>query len=522
MGRFSVGDRVMIYNDPNNISKIVDVTIEKSGKLIFKVEKKGSFYQEDLRLVSENDPDIQPEGNIQTVAVQGLGFVGAAMAVAVANASDNQGNPLFQVMGVDLPTATGRERVKKINSAHFPFESGDKKIIDGIQNAVSRGNLTATTDDKVFRNADIILVSVNMDISSINGRKTIQFEAFQNAIYTLGKNIKQGVLLIIETTVPPGTCEKIVQPIIHEQAKKRGIDTDSIHIAHSYERVMPGENYLDSIINFWRVYSGLTVEAADKCEAFLSRIINVKEYPLVRLNSTIASETAKVLENSYRAVNIAFIEEWGRFAEEVGIDLYEVIDAIRVRPTHSNIRHPGFGVGGYCLTKDPLFAMISAREIFNLNGHNFPFSTQALEINQNMPLVTFNKLKKHFNGKIKGKKILLMGISYREDVGDTRFSPAEVFFEHARKEGAQVFPHDPLVEYWEEIQLKINRNLPDANGFDAIVFSVPHRVYRDINFDIWLKNNRECLIFDANNVLTNEQRQAIKELDNKYISIGRG
>jgi nucleotide sugar dehydrogenase len=459
----------------------------------------------------------------QTVVVQGLGFVGSAMAVAVANAVDTNGKPYFDVIGVDLPTNAGKERIEKINSGIFPFKTVDNKIIAGTKDAVSNGNLSATGDEKIFSKADIVLVSINLDLIYKDGKTpSVNFDMFKNAMHTLGKNIKENVLIIVETTVPPGTCEKVVKPIIQEHLKERGMNPDAVYIAHSYERVMPGANYLDSIINFWRVYAGTTEQAADYCEAFLSKIINVKKYPLTRLKSTTASETSKVLENSYRAVNIAFIEEWGRFAEDVGFDLYEVINAIRIRPTHSNIRQPGFGVGGYCLTKDPLFAKIAAKEIFNLNGHNFQYSSQAVELNRVMPLVTLEKLKKYFGGSIKGKKILLMGISYREDVGDTRYSPAETFYVQACKEGAQVVPHDPLVEYWEETQVHVSKELPDLKSFDTVVFSVPHNDYRKIDFSQWLKTNKNCLIFDSNNVLTETQLTTIKEMGNKFLSIGRG
>lgn len=127
---------------------------------------------------------------------------------------------------------------------------------------------------------------------------------------------------------------------------------------------MPGSHYLDSIVNYWRVYSGVTKESADRCMHFLQSVINTEEYPLTQLSSTTASETAKVLENSYRALNIAFMEEWGRFAEEIGINMFEIVEAIRKRPTHANIMKPGFGVGGYCLTKDPLFVKIGAEKFF--------------------------------------------------------------------------------------------------------------------------------------------------------------
>ena len=139
-----------------------------------------------------------------------------------------------------------------------------------------------------------------------------------------------------------------------------------------------------------------------------------------------------------------------------------MIDAIRMRPTHANMRQPGFGVGGYCLTKDPLFAKIAAKEILNLNGHEFPFSSQAVQVNDEMPLVTLKKLKNHFKGDLNGINILLMGVTYRQDVGDTRFSPSEIFVEKARLQGAKINAHDPLIDHWDEVDLEIKTELPNS------------------------------------------------------------
>lgn len=465
------------------------------------------------------DSDMIP----RTVVIQGLGFVGAAMAVAVASATDAKGSPCFNVIGIDLDNTAGNRRVNSINSGIFPFETVDQSMIAGAEDCVKRGNLRATTNHSVIEKADVILVSVNLDISSIEGSTpSVDFEPFKKAIHTLGKGIERDTLIIVETTVPPGTCSNIVKPILDKHLIKRGIDPNSVFVAHSYERVMPGAEYLDSIVNFWRVYSGMSVQAADRCEVFLSKVINVKEYPLTRLQTTIASETAKVLENSYRAVTIAFMEEWGRFAEEVGFDLFEVIDAIRMRPTHSNMRQPGFGVGGYCLTKDPLFAKLAAKELFQLDDHEFPFSSQAIKINSAMPLVALGKLRKYFGGSINGKRILLMGISYRQDVGDTRYSPSEKFITQAHREGAFVFPCDPFVKYWDEMQMPVSEDLPEPDTFDAIVFAVPHNDYQRIDFNTWLHGNANCIVFDTNNVLTNNQRSILKDMGNTLLSIGRG
>lgn len=456
------------------------------------------------------------------VCIQGLGFVGAAMALAVANAKDAAGQPLYNVIGVDVPNESGHRKVMSINDGVFPFENSDKKIQQAQKEAFENGNIWAVTDDSVFALADIVVVDINLDIKyGERSEPILDLSLFKDAMRTLGSYIKEGSLVIVETTVPPGTCEKIVKPIIINEFIHRGLNPDKVFIAHSYERVMPGENYFDSIVNFWRVYSGVNDESADKCQRFLESVIRTDKYPLIRLQGTTSTEIAKVLENSYRAATIAFMEEWGRFAEEIGVDLFEIIDAIRMRPTHSNMRQPGFGVGGYCLTKDPYFAPLAAKEIFKLDGMEFPFSTNAVRINNVMPLVSLNKIEKLLGDDLKGKTLLVLGVSYRQDVGDTRYSPTEIFVREAIRRGAKVVCQDPLVSDWIEMKLPVLSELPSFHGFDAIVFTVQHKQYLDIDFQK-IELDDETLIFDANCVLSKEQRQAIKKREKISLAgIGR-
>lgn len=454
------------------------------------------------------------------VCIQGLGFVGSATALVVANALDHINKPVYNVVGVDLPTSEGRRRIEAINNGQFPFDTLDPNMKKAAQIAYEHGNLQATSDEAVYQDADIVLVDVQLDIKNINEQPEIDFAGFKKAISILGENLKPGALIVIETTVPPGTCEHIVCPIIEDNLNKRGLAEDSILIAHSYERVMPGKDYYNSIVNFWRVYSGLTTEAADLCEQFLSSIINTGNYPLTRLHNTTASETAKVLENSYRAMNIAFMEEWGRFAEAVGIDLFEIVDAIRVRPTHNNIRQPGFGVGGYCLTKDPLFAHLAAKDIFKNNNLDFPFSRKAVHLNRQMPLVSLNKIKQEL-GSLQNKHILLLGVSYRPDVADTRNAPAEEFVRTAELQGAKVDVHDPLVSFWDEMARPILNELPSPIQYGAIIFAVGHSDYKSLNLNNWL-SGCNCLILDADRVLTDNQIDWLRLSNLKFKSIGRG
>ena len=221
--------------------------------------------------------------------------------------------------------------------------------------------------------------------------------------------------------MPPGST-KIAYDILHQEMTQRGLDATNLFVGHSYERVMPGPNYIDSIQNFYRVYSGINEESAEKTKNFLETIISTKKYPLTKLKNTNSTELSKVLENSYRAMNISFIVEWSRFAEEAGVDLYEVVNAIRMRPTHKNIMLPGIGVGGYCLTKDPLLASWAKQNIFS-SIEPLTMSEESVRTNDKMPEKAFNFLKSSFGKSLDGKKILLLGISYLPDVGDTRYTP---------------------------------------------------------------------------------------------------
>ena len=467
--------------------------------------------------------DMNPLKNEESkrvkVCVQGLGFVGAAKAIAIANAIDESGY-CFEVCGVELPTDEGRRRAEAINLGKFPFETTDQKLIKAAQDASDRGNICALTDSDAFQEADIVVVDVPFDIDRSEGNARLLIPPFRKAIRTLAANVKPDVLIVVETTVPPGTCENIVMPELRCGLEARGLDDTSVMLAYAYERVMPGPNYYDSVVNFWRVYSGMTVEAADECKLFLEKIINVEDFPLTKVSSVTAAEIGKVLENSYRATTIAMMEEWGRFAEAVGVDLFEVIEAIRLRPTHSNMRQPGFGVGGYCLTKDPMLAELAAVEIFGRDDLKFPFSTQALKTNDVMPLTSLEKVQGLLGGSLENKTILLMGISYRSDVGDTRYSPAQLFVESAKKSKANVICHDYLVRYWAELDIVPEKTLPSTEGIDAIVFAMPQQQYSEIKFVEWLDGNHP-LVFDANRVLSQSQLAELRSYGCCVGCIGR-
>jgi UDP-N-acetyl-D-glucosamine dehydrogenase len=476
--------------------------------------------------ISKIESFLEKNKGKKVIVVQGLGFVGAVMSIVCANAIKGE----YAVIGVDLPTKLGMDRINKINSGEFPITSSDPKIEEYFQASVTKCNLLATYSEYAYSKADVIIVDINLDVkkdksdlADATDMYEVDMSPFNKAVDVIARNCKEDVLVLVETTVPPGTCKNFIAPAIKNQFEIRDLDFNKIKIGHSYERVMPGPNYIDSIQNFYRVYSGINSESADAVENFLETIIKTDHYPLTRLQSTTATETAKVLENAYRAMNIAFVVEWSRFAENSGVNLYEIVDAIRLRPTHANLMYPGIGVGGYCLTKDPLLASWASQNLFT-EKLKLNESEKAVKINDSMPSQAFEYLKKSFKLKLDGKKVLILGVSYRGNVADTRFSPVEVLYQHLVNEGAVVWLSDPYVKYWDELKMSID-SLVDAEKLkeaDIIIYSTYHNEYKLDNFIFEnLLNYKGKFIFDTIGVLSNEKIKKLTSLHTVKV-LGRG
>ena len=236
-----------------------------------------------------------------------------------------------------------------------------------------------------------------------------------------------------------------------------------------------------------------------------------------------SSEMAKVLENSYRAMNIAFISEWGRYAQDAGVDLYEIIDSIRVRPTHKNIMWPGFGVGGYCLTKDSLLADWSMQNLFG-NSDGLKNTLKAIEINDMMPKDTIRLIKSKV-GSLSGRTITLMGISYLNDVADTRYSPAYLFTQICKKEGAEMIFHDPVVDLWEEMNLQPITDFSKLalKSHDIVVFTVRHKEYLELSAEQMCEYFPFARIFvDAFNIIDAVKAEKLQAFGKIVIGIGKG
>lgn len=459
----------------------------------------------------------------KVIVVQGLGFVGAVMSLVCANSLSEE----YAVIGIDLANENSYWKIKSINDGIFPLLANDPKIVDFFTNAKLKGNLLATYDPEAYKYADIVIVDINLDVQkqSYNEGKLkafdVELDGFKAAIKSIGKNCRSDVLVLVETTVPPGTCEQVVKPILEKELTKRKMTLKDYRLGHSYERVMPGPQYIDSIREFPRVYSGVNESSANAVEKFLKTIIDVSKCDLTRLEHTNATEIAKVLENSYRAINIAFSVEWSRFAEEANVDLYAIINAIRVRPTHANLMYPGIGVGGYCLTKDPLLASWARKSHFG-STNDLEMSINGVSINDQMPRFAYNRLVEVF-GDVNSKKVAFLGVSYRGDVGDTRFSPVELLVDLVRSAGAKIALHDPFVLYWQEQRCNVDSDLDVVLDLanDIVVVSAGHSQYKLNSTINKLMKINPALIYDTIG-LFNKKQLALLQTKHKVSVLGRG
>jgi len=465
------------------------------------------------------------------VTVQGLGFVGCIMATVIADATDDNGKPLYFVHGHQRASRRSYWKVPVINSGKPPVSSSDPEVPEIFRRTVDeKKTFRATWINHAYEVADVVVVDIQLDATKPAFGEAekgyCDVTHFREGMRTLGKYIKPDCLVLVETTVPPGTCERIVKPILEEEFKARGIDTEKNPplVAHSYERVMPGARYVESIRDFWRVFSGVNEESKRRARAFLTDVLNTKEFPLTELENTNASELSKVMENSYRAVNIALTLEWARFAEQIGVNLFSVRNAIRKRKgTHDNLLRPSLGVGGYCLTKDPVLANWAMRDVFGINDQ-LGMAINAVNINDTMPRHTIDLIKQTYP-ELRDVRITVLGVSYLENVGDTRHSPSYTLVRLLREEWAAVECHDQYVETWPELEeVTVRQKLEEAlPGSQVVVFAVGHSIYKNLEPEELLRLcGTQPLIIDCSDFLEDEKARRYQRAGCTVRGVGKG
>ncbi len=432
---------------------------------------------------------------------------------------------------------------------------------------LEKKTLTATYTYEALSMADVIVVDVQCDYFKETlgdcRKGHADIAALEESLKVIGEKIQPHCLVLIETTVPPGTTEYVAYPILKKAFERRFPEVNSKLktknskltpeplLAHSYERVMPGREYVASIRDFWRVCSGINEPAKEKVVKFLSEILNVEKFPLTVLDRPVESETCKIVENSYRATILAFLNEWSLFAERNGVDIIKVIKAIKVRPTHSNMIFPGPGVGGYCLPKDGGLGVWSYHTLMGFDDDIFKITPLAIDINDTRALHAAELVRDALRnmGKIvAASRIAILGASYREDVGDTRYSGSEIVVRKLTEMGGEIVIHDPYVKQWLELEKqddypapghswsrffrnqdklkdsRIEQNLPSTlKGVDAIVLAVRHEAYLALDPDAMIAmTGRPVAVIDCFGILNDDHIRRYFELGCEVKGLGRG
>ncbi len=495
--------------------------------------------------------------NREIVVVMGVGFVGSVMAGVVADSVDPEsGQPTKFVIGMQRPSTRSFWKILYLNRGMAPVEAEDPEVAPLIRRCVlEKKTLIASYTYDVLTLADVVVVDVQCDYHKETFGNVRQghadIAALEASLKIIGEKIKPDCMVLIETTVPPGTTEYVAYPIIKRAFQKRGLKNTEPLLAHSFERVMPGRNYVASIRDFWRVCSGINAESRKRVTDFLSDILNVEQYPLTVLDRPIESETCKIVENSYRATLLAFLDEWSVFSERNGVDLTKVIEAIKVRPTHSNIIFPGPGIGGYCLPKDGGLGVWAYHTLMGFEDDIFKMTPLSININDTRGLRAVQLVRDALRnmGKIvAATKIAVLGASYREDVGDTRYSGSEIIVRKLTEMGADVVVHDPYVKHWWEMEKQETYPAPDHSlarffrnqetlgelrimtnfkatlkGADAMVLAVRHQNYLSLDpEEVVNMAGKPLAVIDCFGILNDDAIRRYFELDCEVKGLGRG
>ena len=487
----------------------------------------------------------------------GMGFVGAVMAAIVADTTDEKGKPTKFVIGCQRPSTRSYWKIPLLNRGESPVKAEDPEVDPMIARCVlEKKSLMATYNSDCLKLADCVVVDVQCDYSKQDLGNMVTGEtdmaALEATMRTIGQKIPPECLVLIETTVAPGTTEFVAWPILKKAFAARGLDAVPL-LAHSFERVMPGKEYVASIRDFWRVCSGCNEEARNRVEKFLREVLNTEEFPLTVMDRPIESETTKIVENSYRATTLAFLNEWSLFAERNGVDLIKVIKAIKMRPTHSNMIFPGPGIGGYCLPKDGGLGYWAYKHILGFEDGDsvFKMSTTAIDINDTRGLhvatLTRDALR-NMGRYIAGADVLICGASYRQDVGDTRYSGSEIVVRRLTEMGAEMRVHDPYVEHWYEFEkqdtypapghswarffrnqehlteLRVEKDLAKAmKGVEVVILAVPHAPYLELlPDDIVDMAGNPLAVIDCFGILDDDRIRRYFELGCEVKALGRG
>ena len=408
------------------------------------------------------------------VSVIGLGYVGLPLAILC----EEKG---YKVSGVDNDAAKAEKLKKRIAPYLNKAES----------ELFKKSGISIYTEDFAIADSDVIIVCVPTPVYEDHSPN---LEPLISAAEMIGKNLRRGQLVVIESTVNPGVCDEVVLPILESRSGlKAGAD---FFFAHCPERINPGDEKF-SVRTIPRVIGANDEESLARAKSFYESILDAKVFPMRSLKE---AEAVKIVENSFRDINIAFVNELAMSFDRLGIDLMNVIAGASTKPFSFMAHFPGCGVGGHCIPVDPYYLISYAKK----NGFTHKFLSLAREINNSMPIYTVDALVdllRPKNGDLSGVPIALLGLSYKRDVPDIRESPAMVILAELAKRGASVRTFDPFIT-----DRSTAKSLDEAlTGAMAVIVATDHSVFRSALTPELFRRKKIAAVVDGRNFLPKEE-----------------
>lgn len=411
------------------------------------------------------------------IAIIGLGYVGLPLAIRAAEK--------YSTIGFDVDT----EKIQAINARDIAF------ITDDERSSLKKITLTATNDVEELRSANVYIICVPTPVSDTHEP---DLEPLKSAARTVARVLKKNDLVVIESTVNPGVCEEVVLPILEGRssrtpAKALTVERD-FYLAHCPERINPGDSHWN-VRTIPRVIGGAGPESLKRALELYTQLI---EAPLTPMHSLKEAEAVKMVENAFRDVNIAFVNELAMAFDRAGIDLVNVINGASSKPFSFMPHFPGAGVGGHCIPVDPYYLIRYGER----NGFVHKFLITAREINNRMPHYTVTILSQALRRRrkqLRGATIALLGLAYKKDIGDERESPAHVIRDVVKRRGAKLRIYDPHVP-----DGSTHHSLKETlQGADAVIIATDHAEFRTLTPYHFMQSGVDVVV-DGRNCLRKE------------------
>ena len=421
-----------------------------------------------------------------TLGVVGLGYVGLPLAVEKAKAG-------FKVIGFDVQD----QKVQMVNEGHNYI--GD--VVDSdLEEIVKAGMLRATTDFASVASCDCVCIAVP---TPLDAHQQPDISYVKSSTESILPHMHKDMLVVLESTTYPGTTEELLKPILESSGLKCGED---FYLAFSPERVDPG-NLIYKTKNTPKVVGGITPECTDIAATLYEAVL---EAPVHRVSSPAVAEMEKILENTYRNVNIGLINELAMLCDKMGINVWEVVDAAKSKPYGFQAFYPGPGLGGHCIPLDPYYLSWKAREY----GFHTSMIESSMMVNDRMPEYCVDRAMAALNGHKKamnGAKVLVLGVAYKQDIDDYRESPAIRVIEHLKERGADVSFYDPFITEYREhgvTEKGLTELTPEiVKAADLVMVTTAHT-----SVDYQMVADNAQLIFDTKNAM-----KAIQNRDNLMV-----